>query len=243
MEISTLNKVINLFLVGLFTLSMIFVFKFQAITSWLKSQEVGAIVNSISVPLAIFVATLVLLSTSLFLGLLADSIISLLRSVEFFKRKFSKDSWVVRRLQCEKQIKATKDLESKLQSAYQASQKYTVGDPEVFDRTFTVALFFHTAKPENFEWLIQHYSMYLLAANYSLLLSVALILGTLSLHSWTSRIVFWMIDGFAIYLLLRTAINRYFYAYEVVNRQVLVVLSEAKPITNEESLTLVKENN
>lgn len=228
MEISTLNKVINLFLVGLFMLSLIFFFNFTVIIGWLKSQEPDTIQKHISPPLAIFGGTLIMLSCSLFLGLFLDSVISFLRSLKPRWKCFGKNGWIICFLLCKSQVERTEKLRELCNRAYRVSGKYDLDTDDDRDHTFAVALFFHTAKTENMEWLIQHYSIYLLAANYSLLLFIALGMAVFSSHGWGFKLIFFVIDVSAIYLLLRAAINKYFYAHAVVYRHVCVVLGEQR---------------
>ncbi|HYI08460.1 MAG TPA: hypothetical protein VEK57_05285 [Thermoanaerobaculia bacterium] len=86
-------------------------------------------------------------------------------------------------------------------------------------KALSAGLFFRTAQKEHAEWLIQHHSMYHLAANFVLLL-LAVTVWAVATGSWGWAAA--MVPG--AYLLLTFALDNYLYTYQLSFRNAYLAL-------------------
>jgi hypothetical protein len=250
MQITTLNKIINLFLVGIIAMGMtLYLFSAQAV-QFLSSSQLPPIIKDSIGPIGSVFGAVVLLSFSVFFGVLVDAASEwLVRS--FIVKKAIENSRLLRiAFRTQRQYTLTHDLRKRFREQLVVNKKYRnlAANDEEEDKAFGSAIFFETAKAENVDWLTQVYSVYLLATSFVLIIIVLTIVCPI-LHAFGIPIKTLPLDWyipfmFAVYFFLYLGAHRRLFSYEIVYRHGLLTLSstnyiqEAKPVTNTGAVTM-----
>jgi hypothetical protein len=224
MQITSLNKVLNLFMVGLFVIILFAYSMMDRIISHLSSDKFKNLSDAVSEPVLVLAITLMLFSVALLAGLIIESALSIFKT---FLKPSHKHTFVVSFLRCKRQVRQTEDIRAEFEKIFTTSRKYKHFASKERSNTIATAIFFHTANPQNIEWLTQHYSLYMLSASYAFLLFLGLIIYTAGPAGLLSKVIFLCCDLAVIYLLLHTAVNKYFFAHAIVNRHACIVVNEA----------------
>jgi hypothetical protein len=224
MQVTTLNKIINLFLIGTF---VVFLACVEA-ALWnpdINIDKLQALVASLGSPIFVFIATLFSLSTIILLGIIVDALTNM--SIRPLIKKLSESDWFMYYLQSQKYLAQYQYLKSKSEESFKAANKYECLLDAPHGRPFPVALFFHTANKENIEWVIQHYSVYLLASSYLFMLCLGvIIIPLISMAGWVINGIIILVSLLSIYVLSYEACRKYIYAYEVIYRHNTIVLCD-----------------
>lgn len=226
MQITTLNKVINLVLVGTFALVLGAWLFFDKMVSYFGSDTFIAVRPHASEAIVIFAIALALLSVTMCLGLIVDAIANLVRG--FLKKHVYESDDAERLLMCLHALQNFRHYREQFNKLFRADAMYRAiaSETDEKNKSYAVAIFFQTAKPEHVEWTLQHYSMYVLATSYFTLLLLCLPVVWCTNNSCGAREFFTGLAILALYLLLHSAIDRYFYVYENTYRHVSVLLSD-----------------
>ena len=234
MQISTLNKVINLFLVGFFVVSVILLFFYDKIIELLVLHKVD--IKSISSEsFALLLGTFFLLSVSIFIGLLVEGVTSILRTP--FEAGIKKPFFAAI-FGCSKPFEEYLYFCNEFKKLFKIKRanQLPVADESRYG-SYAVAHLFISANAQTLDWAIQHYSTYLLTTNYILLFIIIIPIELLL----TSFILFYKLLVFflfliIIYFLIHLAIDKFLYAYEVTFRHgVLSLLNDTLPTAEDES--------
>lgn len=231
MQVTNLNKVINFLLIGLISIGIIVLSFYQEIILLFKSASfIGDASQLFSNSAILTGITLFLFSLSFFIGLLVEGGAAI--SVQTFIVWGSSKRLFIRLFACSKGAKAFNYTLHEFNKLFKVNKTYNrINKYESHDNPLAVALFFKTANSQTLDWVIQHYSTYILATNYIFLL---LFLGTpvLIIKFFSAnftlfvKIFISIIFITCIYLLFHLAIDRYLYTYETTYRQDILVLCD-----------------
>ncbi len=214
MQLTTLNKVVNLFLVGGFVV-------FLGI-AWAEpsARELGGQRSSS----AVVFLTLGLLSSAALAGMVIEAL------SETFVR------WLLGPVAAEYRIfKWLKDYKGYRywMKTFEAAllqapphKKLLCDSSEL--RAYAVAILFRSANPEHIQWAVQHYSMFMLATNFAV---VALLSGAFVwIPAWSLDLAtrIWVTIGSAaiVPLLSIFAQDKWYYSYEIAFRNGALALLE-----------------
>lgn len=166
------------------------------------------------------------------LGLIVDAIANLIRG--FLKRRLYESERAQRLLWCKHALKNLRYYREQPTKLFKADEEYQAIASEKYEenKTYAVALFFQTAKPEHVEWTLQHYSMYVFATSYFTVLLLCLPLAWFTNYSFVAKAVFTALDLVALYLLIHSAIDRYLYVYENTYRHSAAFLATRRARSN-----------
>lgn len=226
MQITTLNRIINLFIVGVFANILIGLFIYYLANGGFGDGGIETLKKTVDAP-GPLIATFVFFSTSILMGVVIDSLSYLL----FHKLvRYSIDRpWVIRIFFLTDRKRLRDAFWDKFKQQFLRANKFTNisgGNSEEVDKSMAAALFFHTGKKESIEWVMQHYSFYVLALDYLVtVLPVPLVIPFLS-FSCCVKILIAVANFFLIYFLCHQALNKYLYTYEATFRHCTIVLSE-----------------
>ena len=228
MQVTTLNKIINLFLIGTF---VIFVTFAEAVV-WSLGGDINTLqvlIVSLGSPVFVFIATLFSLSTIILLGIIVDALSNM--SIRQLIKKVAQSDRCMSFLLSKRQLAEHQYLKRKSEESFKTVSKYRhLRDTKQHGRNFAVALFFHTANKENIEWVIQHYSVYLLATSYLFVLCVSLLtVPLMPMVGWRIKGLIIFVNMLSVYVLSYEACRKYLYSYEVIYRHDVVVLSNEQP--------------
>ena len=169
MQISTLNKIINLYFVGTLIVAV-------AIGTWISLYSVPpALVpdKDWASPFLVFSATVASLPLLVILGLFADSAASLLvrRFIDLSVRSRRAMKWLGVARNVEHIETYQKAVECLLKKA--PSYRWIIRDNvEGISRSLAVAILLRSGPKENLEYAMQRYALYGLAASSLLVLSI-----------------------------------------------------------------------
>jgi len=236
MQFTTLNKIINLFLIGTFTIVMIVVesilLKIDIDFSVLKE-----LTNSLGLPAFILLASIFSVPVVIFVGVTVDvaTELTVRRGVKELLKRESLIWYFFAKPDLDEKLHFEEEVENLLQKSgkYNSLLKKKEADNSStgkFGTSFGVAFFFHKANGEVVEWVIQHYSVYLLATSYLFILSLfvlAMILfGVIAIEN-TSK--FWIVIGTYLglsYLLVCESVRKYLHTWEYTHSHNAVVLCD-----------------
>lgn len=226
MQVTTLNKIINLFLIGTF---VIFVTFAEAIV-WSRGIDINQLQSLITLgsPVFVFITTLFSVSTIILLGIIVDALSNmsfrpLIKNVARSRRCMS--FLLSRKYEREHQY-----LKGKFEKCFETVNRFEhLRDAKQYGRNFAVALFFHTANKENIEWVVQHYSIYLLATSYLFVVCLSLLsVPLIPMVGWGMKALIILVTLLSIYILSYEACRKYLYSYGVIYRHDVVVLSNER---------------
>jgi hypothetical protein len=228
MQITDLNKVINLFLVGSLALTIAALLWRDEIYS--EAKRLVGTEGQFPASLGILLTTLLVLAIVMFVGCVIDGLAQVFIRRHFerlVERKFFLKLFFYRR-----QYEDTKSCRAKFKSLLKQSSKYQYISEEE-DIVSAAALFFHTAKPQNITWLIQHQAVHVLATDYIALILIFtiafIVFGVLHILGLGVKALpaYWLaIFIFPLYPLSYLSIDRWLYTYEVAYRNNIIVLCE-----------------
>lgn len=232
MQITTLNKIINLFLVGIFAntlFAVVVIYNAKDYISQNAIADLKTFIDSIGNSTVVLLITFIFLSTSILFGIVTDAL-----SDFFFHRvlkKIIKNELVRKILYCNGNYEQHELLAKVFREMFSSSSKYKnlvkcndESENKKISKAYASALFFHTANKENIEWAVQHYSFYLLSMNYLLISCGCLILSLFMPITVWNRILLTGTLLVFIYGLLYQAVHKYLYTYEVTFRHCAVIL-------------------
>ncbi len=230
MQISDLNKIINLFLVGSLAIT-IFAFQWiDEIQAYYKTKQLAGIEGQFPASLVILITTLLVLAVTMFIGCVIDGLTEV-----FFRqhlKRLTGRNLLLKLFSGKKQYEATELCRAKFNALLSSNSKYGCinHQDEREDEIFAAALFFHTAKPEHTSWLIQHHAVHVLATDYIVLILIFTVifpaLHFLGLGVKVLSIHWWSLFILSLYPLCYLSIDRRLYTYEVAYRNAILVLCE-----------------
>jgi hypothetical protein len=238
MQIPTFNKIINLFVVGVFTVSIgLFLFGsqlFTEITTFIDTHPLPGSIEPALGPLVTVSGAVVLLSVTMFLGVAIDGLSDVLIRGFLLKWIITKHRYTHRLFAIKNQFNTTEMLRYRFHELLEESSKYVRlktqsrykfyddnGDKAEHDKVYGSAIFFETAKPDLVNWLSQPYYLYLLASNFILPLLVLIALCFQQFFSMSLLSVLFI----ALYGLVRVSLHRRLFSYEIVYRQCVIILA------------------
>lgn len=211
MQLNTLNRVISLFLIGGFVVVMAVVASEAHIEPLLKRYA------TMSAPAATFMAV-ALLSLTALAGTIVDAFGNLtVRS--WIQKTLAKNREVARLFWCVSEYDEYACWREVLRGALVNNRNHARLSGDDMIKAASAALFFRTSGKEHTEWLIQHYSMHHLSANFAIIL--------IACAGWTFFVGAYAISGASIlcaYLLTTFALDNYLYAYQVTFRNAYLAL-------------------
>jgi hypothetical protein len=235
MQVTTLNKIINLFLVGTsFNVILIgfIAYSFNGSFSVSDYARLKIAIGTIGEPTIVVVVTFVFLSSGFMFGIIADSISSV--GIFLLDKAIEIESLRRRVLFCQGSYEQYSHLSDKFEKLLKDTEKYKILKPEkIVRKSYASGIFFDTANKENVEWLVQHYSIFLLSMNYILIVPFALFIATVFPTTLFWTIIFWIVILAFLYSLIYQAAHKYLYAYEVIYRHGVIVISKELAIEGE----------
>lgn len=225
MQITTLNKIINIFLVGAFSFSLLLLSYFLQNPSTIS--ELQDQFNKINAPTITIFVTFTLFTFPILLGVIVDAAASLLFSYPV--KKLPKYKLVRYLFFVKERHDQFEALKEKFKSKFDSTEKYNnLNKDDNLYRTYSVAIFFNTASKENIEWVVQHYSYYLLSINYLFICCCVFISTFFISFNYLSNNQIRIIVATFIYLFINQAITKFLYAHECSYRHSAIVLCEEK---------------
>lgn len=226
MQVTTLNKIINLFLIGTFVVVVVaagVIVQFRDVDSE-KYKSLPVLLGS---PVIVFVVTLFLVSTIILLGIVVDTLANI--SVRPLVKIATRKKWAALILGSGKDVVQHEYLMGKFKQRFTKCEKYCdLFDDERYYKAYAVAFFFHSANKETIEWVVQHYSIYLLSTSYLFILYCTPFLIMMTPVSTGAKACLFFANILFIYTLIYQSIHKYLYSYDVVFRHGAVVLSSEK---------------
>src|SRR5918911_109418 len=227
MQITDLNKIINLFLVGSLALTIVALLWMDKIQMYFKAKQLAGGEGQFPTALIVLVSTLLVLTLAMLIGCVIDGLTEI-----FFRKHFKwltgkkifRSLFLVR-----KQYEATESCRTKFTSLLSQSSNYRcINNVEEECDIYAAALFFHTAKPGHVSWLVQHHAVHILATDYIVLILIFTIvfpvLHFLGLDVSVLPIYWWCLFILSIYPLFYLSIDRRLYTYEIAYRNAVLVL-------------------
>lgn len=206
MQVTTLNRVISLFIIGVVVMVVLALLQWSAIHGWLMEHYLPA--NW--VPLIGVVATLALGAVAVVLGVAVDAI------VDSFVRNLIIEQLIRR----ESFPWAPRPLRGMLFWRHRMRQALGDDIPREEEFSFGAAFFFRTTDAKHNEWLIQHYSMYQLECDAALV-GLGTAVWLIADHPR------WMVVLAVLSLvMLYHSIERVAYVYQLVFRNACLVLEK-----------------
>jgi len=229
MPVSSLNKVISLFLVGALAILVAgYLFRDQ-VKLVPPDQTAGG-------PLGAVVLGFLLLSASGLAGALIDGIAELVVRNLIILRTRRRRAW------------AQFFVQARMHDSVQHWKKHFIrlvsNKPEYaslicgqekspYDPTSQLAatIFFSEANEEHFEWLISHYATYYMATSFVVLLLLSTIAGVANLPKLEVDYIAWVVlaSTLSCYILTSLAVNRYLYAHMTTYRFACLKLLPSAP--------------
>lgn len=248
MQITTLNKIINIFLIGAFAFTLLlfplyFYYSHDLSRSDVFFTKLNDLITKLGPTATPLITALTLISVPILLGVVIDAaaniifenIVEKLPPSNEKVRKFFGIKW--RYDQCnELFVKCLNELDSSDKYKHLAKDKTLI-------RSYAVAFFLHTANKENIEWVIQHYSYYLLSINYLFIICLTFIFTIFLPFALGTKIIICSVSVIFIYLLMSQAMTKFLYSYECAYRHWSVILAQeseeksktAKPRTSQKA--------
>lgn len=230
MQVTTLNKIINLFIVGAFVLTLLifaFVYYYKDFITEAEIRAIKITADAIGAPVIALFATFAFVSVGILLGIIVDTIANLV--FEDLLKKIYKNERSRLIFRCEKNFKKYDSLMNNFKQEFTSSDKYKdLPRNEDIYIAYSVGIFFHTANKENIEWAVQHYSFYLLSLNYLFVSCCVLIVTPFTTLPLTYKLGLTAVLFVFIYVLIYQAINKFLYTYEVSFRHSTIILIEEK---------------
>lgn len=242
MQFTTLNKIINLFLIGTFTIVMVVVesiflkidFNPLLLNFGIDPKGIKDFIQTLGLPAFILLSSIFSVPVVVFLGVTVDAATELTVRTgvkALLRHKFLVCLFANRRDSCKKIY-----FEKKVDNLLRKTKKYRflsnvkkVDNPflDGVDKSFGVAFFFRKGNEEIVDWVIQHYSVYLLATSYLFILSlfvfVTVFLGAIE---FTSKIWIFVTYLFLFYLLMYESVRKYLHTWEYTHSYNAVVLCD-----------------
>jgi hypothetical protein len=232
MQISDLNKIVNLFLVGALAQTIFSLLWIDSIQRYVSAYASTG--SQLPSSLAVLLGSLMALASAMFVGAVIDGL-----TETFLRdplRKVARSGLVRKFFLVNQQYLDTEGCQLTFNELWSRSTKYesirraTEKDSEIF----ASALFFRTAESSNISWVVQHHAVHVLAADYIflvLVLTIALpvlsLLGSfVSFNVRTLPFGWWLLFLLSLYPLCHLALHRWLYTYEVAYRHGVLVLSE-----------------
>ncbi|HSE19546.1 MAG TPA: hypothetical protein VLB46_20960 [Pyrinomonadaceae bacterium] len=171
MQITDLNKIINLFLVGSLALTIAALLWMDKIQTYYKARQPAGEEGQFPTALIVLVITLLVLATAMLIGCVIDRLTEII-----FRKHFN---WLTKRKLLRRfffvgnQYEETNSCRTKFSSLLSKSSKYQcINYKEEDCEIYAAALFFHTAKPGQISWLVQHHAVHILATDYIVLILI-----------------------------------------------------------------------
>jgi len=228
-QLNTLNRVISLFLIGGFVV---------VVVAGSLREEIGAFLLRYSFgpgwgPTAGVFLAVGLLSVTALAGAIVDALGNL--TVRRFIRNFpGKSRFLAGLFLCRGEFNEQARWRETFKSALKDNQKHqSLADKKEMLSPLSAGLFFRTAEREHAEWLIQHHSMYHLAADFVVILLAS------AIFSWfrdIPNVAYGSIGG--AYLLTTFALDNYLYTYQLSFRNAYLAIKDeqgAKGVSNVET--------
>ena len=229
MQITDLNKIINVFLVGSLALTIAALLWMDKIQIYYKARQPAGEEGQFPTALIVLVITLLVLATAMLIGCVIDGLTEIILRKHFnwlTKRKFLRRFFFIGN-----QYEETNSCRTKFSSLLSKSSKYQcINYKEEDCEIYAAALFFHTAKPGHVSWLVQHQAVHILASDYIVLILILTIvfpvLYFLGLDVKVLPTYWWWLFFLSIYPLFYLSLDRQLYTYEVAYRHAVLVLCE-----------------
>ncbi|HMG72193.1 MAG TPA: hypothetical protein VK582_01720 [Pyrinomonadaceae bacterium] len=234
MQITDLNKIVNLFLVGSLALTIVALLWIDKIQAYYLAHHVAEMESTLPTSMVVLVTTLLALGSAMFTGCVVDGLTEIFLRANLRRlvdiRLVRKFFWVG------KQYQTTKSCRDKFNSLLENNARYkSFHDDDKGHKTFAAALFFHTAQSGNVSWLVQHHAVHVLTADYIfLVLTFTIVFPILHFLGFFAGFdvkllpfPWWCLLILSLYPLCHLAIDRWLYTYEIAYRHGMVVLSEA----------------
>ncbi len=224
MQITTLNKIINLLLVGTWV-TLAIVWCILTRTWGIDKSRIKEVAEIFGSPVVVLVVTLFLLSATVFVGMIVNALSTLI--LKPFLKKAITHQAIMRLTRNKKDWEDHNFFVNEFNRHFRRSERYGhVATEEPDNQSLACALFFQTANKENIDWLIQHYSLSILAMDYVfVLLWLPILVVFMPLTIWYQA-GFILLIIICTYALISTTIDRYLYSYEVVYRHGIIVLCQ-----------------
>lgn len=212
MQLSTLNRVIALFLIGGFVVVMATVaFK----------DEIETLLPQSSNWTGIFLA-IALLSAAALAGTLVDALANLTICL-LIRKWIAKGRSRARLFFCGGDF----DVQDRWRSAFHAAIEHDprykkLANDDMIQAT-SASMFFRTAEKAHTEWLVQHYSMYHLSANFALVLIACAVWAFVS-----SAYLLGFLCIAGSYLLTTFAVDNYLHTYRMSFQNAYLALHDSR---------------
>jgi hypothetical protein len=216
-QINTLNRIISLFLVGGLALLALVFFREGQIRAILS----GNAISPGSGPAMAIVLTVGLLSLTALVGAIVDALGNLtvrrlIRGILSRKLLFARAFFGTA------EFREFNQWRRVFREALNASQRHqTLSGREELVDSFAASLFFDTAEGGHSEWFTQHHSIYYLASNFVVVLSLSALYA--SVYN-TYAVAGWSLAG--AYLLTTFALDKYLYTYQMAFRSAYLALGK-----------------
>lgn len=231
MQITTLNKIINLFLVGSLAIVVLFLLLYgfhDALINKFIKEDLIALSSSLQIILLIL-----FFPVGIFVGTIIEGISDAFRPfTKLHNLPFNhKSLWLsfFRNKEDFHDFKAFYLLfKNVLKESSVYYKGYDVEDQQINKEKIELAaaIFFKTANPETISYVIQHYSSYILATNYLLILLITLPFIFFIDIDINLRLLILFSIIICLYSLIHFTIERYCFTYYTLYRHAYLVVRE-----------------
>ncbi len=236
MQIGNLNKIINLFIVGLLVNALIVLSNLYFISDESKLSQFLQGFNSEA---AIAQLLLISIPVALFWGVLVEAITEFLRREYIYSTRPNIAQTLsailmlskTRLLYEEFLDKAMKELQN--DPVYHKPSDEIKMNPRKYWTNIAAALLFRHGTREQIEYAIQHYSMYLLATNFATIVLAGAVIWIFAVKKLLVLFSGLLVFAAIIYFLMRYSTDKFYFTYMHVYRFAFLFARERSATQND----------
>jgi hypothetical protein len=222
-KITTLNKVVNLFLVGSLCLLLVGIMSRWELLRWVEGAVGGLGLGTRGDIILTLVGTLVFLALAALVGAIVEALTDV--TLIAFVKKHRQSERLARFFLQREVFESNEFWRRKFEEGPQASC-WNAEDFKKQGHRIAVGILFKTGSSAAISWAINHYATFILASNFAVLLIALqiflikeIISGNLGLGAFTA----WQVGAqLAIYALCSLAVDRYIFSYMLAYRHAAI---------------------